>query len=283
MKQTPPLQFFKLLRWVDGQPLLNVIEPYRRQIFTEALYSFDATGRSVYNLVLCGRAKKNWKTADLVLAALYKLLAWESVSGNQCYVLANDLDQANDDLALAKKLIESRDPKTLWLKPLNPLLNDELVIKQRLIERKDGKGFLEILPAGDVKGSHGKVYVFCGYDEIHGYKTWDLMEALALDPTRHDSIQWITSYASIYHRPGVPLFDLFARGKSGKDRRMYFSWYAADFTTDKSCESLSPEERANPSRESWGDDDYLSTEQGRLPSHKFRRRSPLLCRRTIRD
>jgi hypothetical protein len=260
--QRPPLAFFKLLRWLDGQPLLNVIEPYRQEIFTQGLYSFDATGRSLYNLVLCGRAKKNWKTADLVLAALYKLLCWESVGGNQCYILANDLDQADDHLALAKKLIESRDPKTPWLKPLNQLLNDELVIKQRTIERKDGKGFLEILPAGDIKGSHGKVYLFCGFDEIHGYKNWDILEALAHDPTRHDSVQWITSYASIYHRPGVPLFDPFARGKSSKDKRMYFSWFAGDYTTDKSCENLSPEEKANPSRMSWGSDDYLETERG---------------------
>jgi hypothetical protein len=94
---------------------------------------------------------------------------------------------------------------------------------------------------------------------------------LAHDPTRHDAVQWITSYASIYHRPGVPLFDLFGRGKSGKDRRMYFSWYAADLCTDPNFADLPPEEKANPSRKSWGDDDYLTTEQGRLPSHKFRR------------
>ena len=212
----------------------------------DALYSFDATGRLIYNLILSGRAKKNWKTGDLVLAAIYKLLCWESVGGNQCYLLANDLDQADDDLSLAKKLIESRDPRTLWLKPLNPLLQDELAIKQRVIERRDGKGFLEILPAGDVIGSHGKTYLFAGFDEIHGYKTWDLLEAMAHDPTRHDSVQWITSYASIYHRPGVPLFDLFSRGKSGKDRRMYFSWYAADYCTDPAFADLSPEERAKP-------------------------------------
>jgi hypothetical protein len=271
MTQVSPLKFFSLLRWLDGQPLLNVIEDYRQRIFTDALYTFDATGRPRYNLVLCGRAKKNWKTADLVLAALYKLLAWKSDGGNQCFILANDLDQANDDFSLAKKLIESRDPKTLWLKSLNSILNDELVIKQKVIERRDGRGFLEILPAGDIVGSHGKTFLFCAFDEIHGYRTWDILEALAHDPTRHDSVQWITSYASIYHRPGVPLFDLFARGKSGKDRRMFFSWYAGDFTTDKTCESLPPEDKANPSRKSWGDDDYVEQQRGRLPSHKFRR------------
>jgi len=45
----------------------------------------------------------------------------------------------------------------------------------------------------------------------------------------------------------------------------------ADYCTDPAFADLSPEERANPSRKSWDDDGYLETEQGRLPSHKFRR------------
>jgi hypothetical protein len=36
---------------------------------------------------------------------------------------------------------------------------------------------------------------------------------MALDPTRPDALQWVTSYASIYHRPGVPLFDMTAQGE----------------------------------------------------------------------
>ena len=65
-----PLNFFSALKWIDGRPLLDVIEPYRRRIFTEALYTIDPDGRPRYNLVLSGRAKKNWKSADLCLSAL---------------------------------------------------------------------------------------------------------------------------------------------------------------------------------------------------------------------
>jgi hypothetical protein len=89
-----------------------------------------------------------------------------------------------------------------------------------------------ILPAQDVVGTHGKTYRFCGFDEIHGYKSWDILEALQLDPTRADAQMWVTSYASIYHRPGVPLFDLCQQGPADTDLRVFFSWYAADFTTD---------------------------------------------------
>ena len=63
------MQFFAALRWIDGTPLLDHIEPYRRRIFEMLLYRVEPDGRVRYNLALTGRAKKNWKSADLVLAA----------------------------------------------------------------------------------------------------------------------------------------------------------------------------------------------------------------------
>jgi len=187
-KQISPERFFSKLVWLDGRPLMEVIEPYRQRIFDQALYTFDADNRPHYNFALIGKAKKNWKSADLIFAALYRLLAWKSPSGNQCYILANDEDQAGDDLELAKKIIK-----------INPILANAVQVKRKIIERRDGKGFLKILPTQDVAGSHGKTYLFAGFDEIHGLKNWDLLEAMQLDPSRPDAIMWITSYASIYH------------------------------------------------------------------------------------
>ncbi len=253
------LSFFSGLHWLDGSPLLDNVEPYRRRIFEAAFDEFEE-GRPRYNLILSGRAKKNWKSADLVLAALYALVANDSAGGNQAYLLANDSDQAGDDLELAKKLLS-----------VNPLLAQAVGVRQKTIERVDGKGFLEILPAQDIAGTHGKTYKFAGFDEIHAYKDWDLLEAMQLDPTRTDAVMWATSYASIYHRPGVPLFDLCAAGRAGKDPRMLFSWYASDYTTDADFATVDPETRANPSRGTWADADYLAQQQRRLPAHKYRR------------
>jgi phage terminase large subunit-like protein len=255
-----PLEFFGYLDWLDGRPLLETIEPYRRQTFMEALYTFEG-GRPRYNLVLTGRAKKNWKTCDLILAALYRLLVWLSAFGNDCFLLANDEGQAADDLELAKKLIE-----------INPLLHADLEIRAKKVVRRDGKGSLMILPAGDVAGLHGKSYLFVGFDEIHAYRNWDLFEALAPDPTRPDALTWITSYASVYNSPGAPLYDLFQAGQCGDDPSMYFRWYAADFTTDPKFENVDPEQRANPSMASWPEGrGYLEQQKRLLPSHKFRR------------
>jgi hypothetical protein len=253
------LDFFARLRWLDGAPLLPRVEPYRQRIFVQVLDTVDEAGRPCVNLVLTGRAKKNWKSADLVLAALFCLVT-DAPAGNECYLLANDEDQAGDDLSLAKKLVA-----------VNPVLSDWLKPCAKVIERRDGAGFLEILPAQDIVGTHGKTFRFCGFDEIHGYRTWDILEAMQPDPTRLDALTWITSYASIYHRPGVPLFDLCLAGRRGDDPRMLFSWYAGDYTTDPDCTDLDPEARANPSRTSWNDPGYLEQQRRRLPSHKFRR------------
>jgi hypothetical protein len=259
MTELTPLGLFARLKWLDGRPLLATIEPYRR-LLLEQFFAWDAAAaRYRYNLGLFGRAKKNWKTADSMLAAFFALMV-DTPLGNQVYVAANDKGQAADDLKLAAKLVKA-----------NPLLADWVHVKQNVIERRDGNGFIEILPAQDAIGAHGKTYRLLVVDEIHGYRNWDLLEALAPDPTRGDTQVWITSYASLFHKPGVPLFDLLQQAKAGADPRMLFSWYAADFTTDATFHDATPEQRANPSMASWGNPDYLEQQQRRLPSHKYRR------------
>lgn len=264
-KQTiSPVRFLGGLNWLDGTPMLDNVEPYRRRILTDALWSFEADGVTpAYNLVLAGRGKKNWKTTDVILASLYRLLCWRSPLGNVCYVLANDLGQANDDLELAKLIVEA-NPKSL---------GQYVRIRQRTISLRAGTGMLEILPAKDVTGTHGKTYLFCAFDEIHGYRNWDLLEALAPDPTRRDAMRWITSYSSFYNYRGAPLHDLVENGKGGDDPRMFFSWYDAYFCTDAEHEAdaRTPEERANPSMVSWNNSGYLEQQKRRLPTHKYRR------------
>jgi hypothetical protein len=82
---------------------------------------------------------------------------------------------------------------------------------------------------------------------------------------------WITSYASLFHKPGAPLFDLCLAGRLGQDPRMFFSWYAADYSTDPELHDADPETRANPSQASWADSGYLEQQRRRLPAHKYRR------------
>jgi hypothetical protein len=71
-----PFSFFGLLKWIDGRPLMDVIEPYRRKILEDVLFTFEDDGTPRHNMALCGRAKKNFKTSDLISAGLYRFLAW---------------------------------------------------------------------------------------------------------------------------------------------------------------------------------------------------------------
>lgn len=228
MTQIHPLAFLRHLLWVDGHtPLIDTIEPYRQDIFTTALFTFRADGQPQYKRVLTGRAKKTFKTTDAVLAALYKLFAWQAAGGkgNQVYFVASDLGQANDDLDLAKKLVRQ-----------NPMLADAVLIKSNIIELKDGTGFIEILPAKDAQGLHGKTYLFLVVDELHTQKDYKLLEALELDRTRPDAMQWFASYASMYRHKGVPLVDIQRQHETKSDPRLLVSWYAG--TIEEACPSL---------------------------------------------
>ena len=49
--EPPPtsLEFFSRLRWLDGRPMINTFEPYRRRLFTSALDTFDDDGLPAYS------------------------------------------------------------------------------------------------------------------------------------------------------------------------------------------------------------------------------------------
>lgn len=97
------IRFLDGLNWLDGQRLRQVLEPYRRALFLQFFGEVDSYGYPRYNLGLFGRAKKNWKSADAVIAGCYALTS-DSPSGSQVLIVANDKGQAADDLDLAKKL-----------------------------------------------------------------------------------------------------------------------------------------------------------------------------------
>ncbi len=237
-----PLEFFKLLKWIDGRPLLETMEPFRQRLFREFFMTMQ-NGRPSYNLGLFGRGKKNWKSADLVLAAFYMNLTTDSAHGAQCFLYANDSDQANDDLDLAKKIYRA-----------NKSLHGDLIMRKHSLERRDGSGSIEI-QSRDAIGSHGKTFAFCGFDELHGYKDWSLLEALQLDPSRPEAVIWIASYAGYDQREGSPLWDLYSAGLAGRDPHMLFSWYDGD--------------NANPG--ALVTSEYLTQQKGRLPDWIFRR------------
>ena len=81
----------------------------------------------------------------------------------------------------------------------------------------------------------------------------------------------MTSYDTLLARPGVPLYDLKQLGIAGTDPRLLFSWFSGNYVTDPTYADAAPEDRANPSRATWADPDYLAQQRRRLPTHQYRR------------
>jgi hypothetical protein len=255
------LQFFSKLRWLDGRNLLDTIEPYRRRLFTSVLDSYRDDGVPRFSFCLIGRGKKNYKSTDLILIGLYKLLVGSDWWDNDVLLLANDEQQALDDLSLLKKLIE-----------VNPIIADELDVLAKEVRRRDGKGIMKVLPARDIAGAHGKSAAAILFDEIWAYRNHDLFEALAPDPGRADVLVAVASYDTIWTSPGVPLVDFKALGMAGTDPRFYFQWFSGDYCSDPDFRDLDPEARANPSMQAWPEGRaYLEQQRRRLPAHKYRR------------
>jgi len=57
-KQIPVLNFLSTLKWIDRRPLLEVVEPYRQRILSDALDTTNPDGQPRYNQALTGRGKK---------------------------------------------------------------------------------------------------------------------------------------------------------------------------------------------------------------------------------
>jgi hypothetical protein len=99
-----------------------------------------------------------------------------------------------------------------------------------------------------------------------------MVEALAQDPLRLDTLTWMASYSPLVARPGTPIVDFLEMGKLGEDPRFYLSWYGGDFSTDPDFQdpNMAPERRANPT---WDADReaYLKQQRRRLPAAQYKR------------
>ncbi len=249
-----PLTFFSWLRWLDQNPLPDALPPHVLHHLSEAL-----SGR--FDRVLYGSGKKNFKSTFIVLGMLYRFLATPvPPQGVDSFIIANDEQQAGDDLKLLKRIIA-----------VNPVLKRELVVRKKEIERRDGAGLLSVLPGQDTIGMHGKSSHTNAYDECHGWRDYSVLEGMARDPSRPDMMELFASYAPMVSRSGIPLHDLIEAGKRGDDERFYFAWYSSSFTSnpDFAGDDIEPWRRANPSP--IVTERYIEQQRRRLPSHKFRR------------
>lgn len=245
-------KFLGVMVWLDGRRLLDLLMPFQLEILYAVLATVRPDGAPWYKRGLWHFAKKNAKTLLLILSEMFTLHVDRPMGrkGCQIYGVASDLDQANDNLSFAKKLYRC-----------NPILADEVSIKANVIELRSGNGFIEILPAQDASGMHGKSYRLMCLDELHTQTSYDVLEGLEMDPTRPDAQQLFGSYSPLLPRPGIPITDILKQHADRVDPRLFVFSRSGDIET------------ANPAMGGplGSTREEIESAQVRLPSWHFRR------------
>ncbi|MFO0729742.1 MAG: hypothetical protein U0361_01865 [Nitrospiraceae bacterium] len=244
--------FLGLMVWLDGRRLIDLLMPFQLTILHSVLATLRPDGAPWYKRGLIHVAKKNGKSLLLILASILVLHLDRSMGrkGSQVYYGASDEDLDGDNLTLAKRLYK-----------LNHLLAEEVSIKANVIELRNGAGFIEIIPAGDAAGMHGKSYRLMCLDELHTQKNYDVLEGLEMDPARPDAQQLFGSYSPLLPRPGIPISDMLKQHADQVDPRLFVFTRSGDI------------EMANPAMGGplGGTREEIESAQVRLPSWHFRR------------
>lgn len=230
-----------LYRIESGEPV-KLEEWQKNRIFFPIFSDLNDNGLRKYNLALIGLGKKNGKSEMAGMVASYMLLGDGEVDPEVISV-ANDKDQAKIVFERTKRAFER-----------SPVLKSEVTIRRDSIEVKKGYGVYRVISA-DSTTAHGLNASCTIFDELWGFRNYDLWEALTHSPARKQALHFIITYSSYEPWDGALLWDLYQRGIKGEDPRQYTCWLSGD--------------DANPA--SWVTPEYLEQQQRRLPEHIFKR------------
>ncbi len=202
-----------LMLWLDGRRMADVLMDFQKDILKTFLATIRREDQTLWfkrGLIHIG--KKNAKTLLLILSSMILLHTDKPHGRKGCQIIfiANDEDQADQNLDFAKKLYR-----------INPILLDEVQIKNSIIELKSGGGYIEVVACGDVDGLHGRSYRLMACDELHAQTDYRALEALELDPTRPDAQQLFASYSPLTPTPGTPIVDMLRQNQDGVDPRLF--------------------------------------------------------------
>ncbi len=241
MKRIPIEKFAELFILEDGSPLH--LEPWQAEEIVRPIFTtLDEDGRRRYNLALVGLPKKNGKSTLASLVALYMLLC-DNEREPEVYSVAGSQAQA----AIIHRQVSRAIQRS-------PLLAGEVKINNDNIVRKDGRGFYKVL-SSEAPQQHGLNPSCVVFDEAWNQPNYDLYEALTTSPARREPLTLIITYAGYKPYAGQLLWDLYERGLSGVDEKMFFYWASG----------------RDGNKASWITEEYLRQQESRLPAHVFQR------------
>ena len=158
---------------------------HQREVLRLA-FAFDTEGRLPWDTIVYSCPKKSGKTT--INAAVTAWWMFTQEPPNECYVLANDLEQA-----------QSRVFKALaGLIRQNPALASSAEIQARTITLSSGTTTTVL--ANEWASAAGSNHGLTSWDELWGYtaeKSRRLWEELPSVPTRRNSIRFVSTYAGL--------------------------------------------------------------------------------------
>lgn len=187
------------------------LEPVQKKILRDIFQTKDKSGLRKYNDALIGMLKKSGKSSLASGVALYMLFCDPIFDEpNNVYSIAYSQDQASIIWEKTKKAIER-----------NPILLGSVKIYRDKILVPSTGSIYKVLSAESFS-AHGLDPSCVIGDEIWNQKNRDLLDALQFSPTRKQPLRFIVTYAGT--NTVTPLYELYEKGLSGENPRMYFHW-----------------------------------------------------------
>lgn len=238
-------------RWA-GEPF--VLEKWQREEILRPLFgTLRADGRRWYREALIGIPRKNGKSELAAGIALYGLVA-DDEFGAEVYSVAGSREQARIVFKTASDMVRA-----------SPLLRAMTRIYRNAIEVPETGAIYRVL-AADADLQHGLNPHMAVVDEYHVHRNADQYEALRTGTAarRQPLIVTITTAGAMKEGPA---YNLYQRGLSGTDGRMFFYWRSAPESTELGDKKSWQE--ANPA--SWVTNEFLEDQMRSLPEGTFRR------------
>jgi phage terminase large subunit-like protein len=239
-------------RW-GGQPFL--LEPFQKEILHALFGTVDQHGQRWYREALIGLSRKNGKSELAAGIALYMLLA-DGEYAPEVYSVAGDRKQASLVFNTAADMVNA-----------SPILRSACRVFRggKVIEVRENNGIYRALSA-DADLQHGLNPSCAIIDEYHVHRNSEQYEAMRTGMAARENPLTVTISTAGAAKRGA-LWDLYSRGMSGDDPKMFTYWRGADDADD--LEDRKVWRKANPA--SWVTMDFLADQHRSLPLPVFAR------------
>lgn len=239
-------------RW-GGHPFL--LEPFQQDILKELFGTVSKDGRRWYREALIGLARKNGKSELAAGIALYMLLA-DGEYAPEVYSVAGDRKQASLVFNTAADMVNA-----------SPMLRAACRVYRggKVIEVRENNGIYRALSA-DADLQHGLNPSCAIIDEYHVHRNSEQYEAMRTGMAARENPLTLTISTAGGVKRGA-LWDLYSRGMSGEDPRMYTYWRGA--SDDANLDDRAVWRDANPAP--WVTTEFLEDQHRSLPLPVFAR------------